>query len=446
ALFLPMTNLVWLHRPKATQFTEIITEHFPVPREFLDKAVEVIIPAEHRSAPSPRIDPEPAGWPEQRDALVRAILASATPDRDDRLFPGDIEQFSVGGLGLAYGAAGVLYALSVSGVDRQPRLEDWLLRRAINPANGTRPGLYDGLHGVAFVLDHLGHRQEALDVIDICLRENWESLGSNLSSGLAGIGLNLLHFADKTGEPVLRLAAHRAAELVAARLRDPDPTAAEEPPLISGGVHPFAGLMQGRSGAALLLMRTYDDTGDVTFLDAAAEALRWDLRRTVVRPNGTLEINEGWRTMPYLAAGSVGIGVAIDAYLARRHDEQFTAVLPGIELVCTLPMYILPGLFQGRSGILHYLAGRSANPAVDPLVTTQVRNLSWHALPYGDGTAFPGSGLMRLSMDLATGTAGVLLALASALHDQPVSLPLLAPVRRPATAEPQTPAPTGVGR
>ncbi len=46
--------------------------------------------------------------------MVRAIRASATPDRGDRLFPGDIDQFRVtgGGLGLAHGAAGVLYALS----------------------------------------------------------------------------------------------------------------------------------------------------------------------------------------------------------------------------------------------------------------------------------------------------------------------------------------------
>jgi hypothetical protein len=76
------------------------------------------------------------------------------------------------------------------------------------------------------------------------------------------------------------------------------------------------------------------------------------------------------------------------------------------------------------------------------LVTKQIRNLAWHALPYGGGTAFPGTALLRLSMDLATGTAGVLLAVGAALHDGPVHLPLLAPVRR---TTPQTPAPTGAG-
>lgn len=40
--------------------------------------------------------------------------------------------------------------------------------------------------------------------------------------------------------------------------------------------------------------------------------------------------------------------------------------------------------------------------------------------------------MMRLSMDLSTGTAGCLLALGSALHDRPVHLPFLPPpTRRP---------------
>ena len=425
----------------------------------------MIAPQDQPAPPSPRIEPDPARWPRLRDDLARSIVASATPERGDRLFPGDVEQFSVGGLGLAYGAAGVLYALSVTGGDRYPRFERWLVHRATNPPRGTRPGLYDGLHGAAFTLDHLGYRQQALDTLDICLREDWESLGSDLAGGLAGIGLNLLHFADRTGEPALRLAAHRAAELVAERVaarrldgerldgerRDAERPDAERPDgagagsEISGRNGRYAGLLRGSAGMALLLLRAFDDTGDTGFLDRAAEALRQDLRCCILRDSGTLEVNEGWRTMPYLGVGSVGIGLVLDEYLARRHDEQFATASRGVQLAARSSMYVLSGLFSGRAGILLYLAGRSPAPATDPLVAKQVRGLAWHALPYGGGLAFPGAGLLRLSMDLATGTAGVLLALGSALHDEPVHAPLLAPTRRPAAA-PQTPAPTGAGR
>jgi predicted Ser/Thr protein kinase len=433
ALFLPLSNMVWLHRPKVRHHAEVIAEHFPVPREFLAEGAEVIAPGE----PAP---PAWHGeWPRLRDDLARAIFASATPDRDDRLFPGDIHQFAEGGgLNLAYGAAGVLYALSVTGAGRHAELEEWLLAKARSPERGTTPGLYDGLHGAAFVLDHLGHRQAALDAIDMCLREDWQSLGSDLQGGLAGIGLNLLHFADHTGEPALRVAAHRAAELVAERLGTVDSV-----PETSGRDNLYAGLMRGSSGPALLLLRAYDDTGDPVYLERAAVALRQDLRRCVTRDTGELHVNEGRRTLPYLDVGSVGIGLVLDEYLARRDDEEFAGAARGVELAAQSDLYAFPGLFTGRAGILLHLASRSPDPATDPRVAKQVRNLGWHAVPYGDGFAFPGTMLMRLSMDLATGTAGVLLALGAALHGEPVHAPLLHPSAR--RTAPQSPAPTGAG-
>ena len=61
------------------------------------------------------------------------------------------------------------------------------------------------------------------------------------------------------------------------------------------------------------------------------------------------------------------------------------------------------------------------------MVAEHVRRLGWHAVDYGGDLAFPGEKLLRLSMDLATGTAGVLLALGAALHDRPVHLPFLRP-------------------
>jgi hypothetical protein len=327
----------------------------------------------------------------------------------------------------------VLHALSVTGAGRHPQLEEWLLRQAKQPPHGTLLGLYDGLHGVAFTLDHLGYRQEALDTLDMCLRDDWQALGLDLMGGLSGIGLNLAHFAERTGEPELRLAARRAAELVAERLGDVDSVAET-----SSRDQPYAGLFRGSSGPALLLLRTYDDTGDKAFLDRAAVALRQDLRRCIQRDNGVMEVNEGWRTMPYLAVGSVGIGLALDEYLARRHDDQFADANQAIRRAAESRMYVQPGLFDGRAGMLLYLAGRTETPLRDPDVLAQLRRLSWHALPFADGIAFPGEQLLRLSMDLATGTAGVLLAVGAACHDVSVHLPLLAPTTR---TRPQSPVP-----
>ncbi len=446
AMFLPMTNVLWLSREKAKDFAAIIKEHFPlVPDEFLQEAVDVIAP--EQAQPLPAVDWKAPQWPELREHLVSSIVHSATPERDDRLFPGDIRQFSAGGgINLAFGAAGVLYALSATGAPRFPDYEQWLLRHALNPKTGTPPGFYDGLHGAAFTLDHLGYHQEALDLLDMCLRENWQSLGLDLFGGLAGVGLNLLHFADRTGEPALRQAGLRAADLVLERLGAEDSV-----PEISGKDAPYAGLMRGSSGPALLLMRAFDDTGDARYLDTAAVALGQDLRRCVVRSDGALEVNEGWRTMPYLDVGSVGIGLALDEFLKRRPDERFATAAQQAYRAAQSTMYILPGLFSGRAGILLYLANRAQEQSADtrssdPLVRKQIAGLGWHALPHGEGIAYPGTGLLRLSMDLGTGTAGVLLALGAALHDTPVHAPLLATMSSASAPDPQTPTPTGVGQ
>ncbi|MGH3390299.1 MAG: class III lanthionine synthetase LanKC [Actinomadura sp.] len=429
ALFLPITTLLVLDRGKAAHFAEIVAANFPVPREFLDEAVEIIDPPAPESRPGarnahPAVEPDQDGWKRARESMRRAILASATPERNDRLFPGDIAQFTTGGLNISHGAAGVLYALDVTGAGRYPEYEEWLAQRAPITKEGTRLGFYDGLHGIAYVLERFGRRDEALKIVEICLAEKWEGLGLDLGGGLAGVGLNLRHFAERTGESTFRAAAVRAAEIAADRLG-----AVTDVAETSGGDHPYAGLFEGSSGTALLFIRMFEDTGDAAWLDHAATALDQDLRRCVTRPDGTLHVNEGWRTVPYLNRGGAGIGIVLEEYLAQRDDERFRQAAMDIRRGVRSPFTVQSGLFNGRAGLLAHLARRfpPGRAGADPDVALQVRNLGWHALTYQGDLAFPGDQLYRLSMDLATGTAGVLLAVGAALHGDLVALPLLEP-------------------
>jgi hypothetical protein len=363
--------------------------------------------------------------------LAEAILASATPERDDRLFPGDPKQFETGGLNMAYGAAGVLYALDAVGAGRHPEHEQWLVDRATNPQPGTRFGFYDGLHGVAHALDRLERHDDALAILEICAGElegKMDHLGLDLYTGLSGIGLNLAHFAIRTGDSSMWRQALEVADLVADRLGGED-TVSE----ISGGDRPYAGLVRGASGSALLFIRLFEHFGDPALLDLAETALRQDLRRCVVLEDGTMQVNEGWRTMPYLADGSVGIGLVLSDYLVHREDERFLTAAAAINRAARCAFYIEPGLFWGRAGMIAYLSReyRPERAAADAEIGAQIRRLAWHASTYQRCLAFPGEELLRLSMDLATGSAGVLLALGTALHDKPVGLPFL-PAAAPA--------------
>ncbi|MEU6989236.1 class III lanthionine synthetase LanKC [Streptomyces sp. NPDC046465] len=443
ALFLPITSLLSIDRGKAAHFAEIIAAEFPdVPAEFLAEAVAEIEhggqagqagqagqvgAARTTGKAAPLVDP--ADWPYSRDSMVKAILASATPDRDDRLFPGDIAQFSEGGgLGLAHGAAGVLLALAESGAERYEEGERWLLDHAAPAPTGTPLGLHDGLAGVAHVLDRLGHRARALDLMALVLKENWQRLPSDLYGGLAGLGLALDALAHSTGESALARHAEHAAELLAERLTAQD---ADSTPKIG---RRRAGLLRGATGPALLFLRLYERGGDPAHLDLAAHALRTDLAQCVTQPrDGSLAVNEGWRTMPYLGEGSVGIGMVIDDYLAHRDDAAFEAVRPGILAAARARFCVQPGLFQGRAGLLLHV-NRSTTPGITPEdVAAQIEELGWFTMAYAGRLAFPGNQMLRLSMDLHTGTAGCLLALAGALGESGAHVPFLPPLRQPHT-------------
>ena len=449
SLFIPLTSLLALDRAKAAHLAEIAARQFPVAEGFLREAVEEILrdpgqvtapdpvttpglartPAPVRK-PEPYLPVRPGDWPHSRDSLARAILSAATPGREDRCFPGDIAQFATagGGQSFGYGTAGVLYALHASGAGRYEAGEEWLLARTKQPDSGTPLGFYDGLAGLAWTLDLLGHRARALELAELVLAQTWEDLAPDLHSGLAGLGLALDALGASTGEGALHEAALRCADLVAR----PRPEPAR------------AGLLHGHSGSALLLVRMYERTGDTALLDLAADALRRDLARCVRGASGTLQVNEGWRTMPYLGAGSVGIGMVLDDYLAHRTEPgegDFARARREIVAAAQATFYAQPGLFRGAAGmVLHLSRTTAGGPGTRPAdVRRQIDALAWHAVPYRGQLAFPGEQMMRLSMDFATGSAGCLLALAAACDEEPsgegrttaAQLPFLPPLRRP---------------
>jgi tRNA A-37 threonylcarbamoyl transferase component Bud32 len=503
ALFLPLTALLPLDRSRAAALADAIRSEFPqVPDEFLDEAVDVIT-AEPQAGARRRADavgpvdaPLAAGeWERLRASLVEGIEAAATPARTDRLFPGDIRQFTYAGagLGLAHGAAGVLYALHSVGAPIPETYLQWLLERTADLPPDAHLGLYDGVHGIAHVLDLLGHRDEALRLLGLALDERWQRLDAGLSEGLAGIGLNLLHFARRTGDGALAGTALEAGRLAVELLAQQDSERGREREHKPSPPPGRAGLMRGASGPALLFLRLYEHSGDADWLDRARAALRMDLECcTLSERDGSMRVNEGWRTLPYLADGSAGIALVVRRYLAHRQDETLHGALVAIEAACASRFYAQSGLFNGRAGMLLTLAdadpaspgayagaaagGAAAWPgspdwpglpprrgtlpgtarvtgpaATDPTdpdrgeragagrpprggadARDQARRLSWHAVALSGHLAFPGDQLHRLSTDLATGSAGVLLALGAVLGEHPAHLPFLPPRAVPA--------------
>lgn len=414
-VFLPITPLQDRDPAKRASLTHVITGQFPLPPGFGPRMIRTF--AEGRELGEDRTAAlfETPRWSELRDAIAGGILASATPERTDRLFPGDPQQHVSGGFTVGHGAAGVLWALRQAGVDVPEEHTDWLVRAA-RRADDPRPGLLDGLHGTAAVLEALGRRDAALDVLERARKLDDSLVAPGIHSGLAGAGLNLLHFHRLTGDDDLRTDAVECGERLAVQLDD------AESPLRTPRAR--VGLQHGLTGVALFLLRLYDATRDPRHLDLAHTALRYEIDRGHTLPDGTFQLLEANRYHAYLGTGSIGLALVLAEYQSHRDEPRFDPVIEGARRACRAPFVRHPFLFMGRAGTIAalHLLGR---PDDRPLVDAHVRRLGWHALPYQGHLAFPGNQLLRLSMDLLTGAAGVLAALGVAFDQNASVIPVV---------------------
>jgi hypothetical protein len=128
------------------------------------------------------------------------------------------------------------------------------------------------------------------------------------------------------------------------------------------------------------------------------------------------------RLWPYLFAGSAGYAAVLSRYLADRPDAQFEA---GTELsatdalerclrACQPPFAALPGLFPGLAGLAMTSAevGRRLNrPELVDAAMVSARGLFRYAVPRPGGVGWLGEPGQRLSGELWSGGAGILLAL-----------------------------------
>jgi hypothetical protein len=415
-VLLPISPLTDRDPAKLASLTEVVTEHFPVPAAFGPRMVRKFAagrgPLGEDAAAALFREPD---WPRIRDSLAAGIAASATPERADRLYPGDPQQHSGGGVTVGNGAAGVLWALHQVGAEVPPEHLDWLAaaaRRVPDP----RPGLLDGLHGTAVTLDLLGRPDEAMDVLDRARKLHDGLTQPGLAAGLAGVCLSLLHAAGRTGAEDLRAEALALGDRLAAELADPG--SAMLPP--AGRV----GLQHGLTGVALCFLRLHEATGEPRYLDLARTALTREVARGRVLDDGSFQLLDTHRYHAYLGTGSIGLALVLERYLRHRAEPGFPDVVDRARRACRAPFVRHPFLFMGRAGTIAALAllGREDDR---PVLDGHVRRLGWHALTYRGHLAFPGNQLLRLSMDLSTGSAGVLAALGVAFDRNASISPLL---------------------
>ncbi len=425
ALFCPLNPVFPLDATKVTQYLDLVDDVFSLPNNFrqsvLDDIGFVEVSPEGESEPMRAVRCWGNGELESFSGVIgqaaAAIVADATPSRSDRLYPGDINQHLENGLGLAHGVAGVILTLHNAGIAIPQTHFDWFTHacRSTDMFN-AHFGLFDGISGAAIALNEIDSAECARDLMNSIKTLEPELLPSHLYGGLAGVGLTHLYFAREwTSQEHFDLAAQAGKEL----LKRTDYSAIGEKFLSTPGSR--AGLMHGHSGHSIFLLALFEITGDSQYLEAAHAAISRDLDACVVVPDdGSLQVNEGWRVMPYVATGSAGIGLAINRYLQYADAPELKKRLEQIHQAVTPRFIIGAGLFNGRAGLLHYLLEEERSghmfPDTSSLISAHTSDLSWHATTSDDGIALVGDQLMRLSHDFATGTAGIIATLQATVH------------------------------
>ncbi|MDN3294081.1 class III lanthionine synthetase LanKC [Streptomyces ficellus] len=435
-LYMPLAPVYVLDAGKAVRHAAAAVDWFGLPADHFDAtlrtmglpgAADATAPGEH-GARDGAGDTAGAGRsiagddPQGPDALLASLAASlaatADPARTDRLFPGDPDQYlnTAGPASLAHGAAGVLWALQQAGNEPSAAHEQWLrtFPRSRDAALAS-PGLWDGATGVAWYWALRGDHEAAREQLAPLRRDLDRTTDPSLFSGLAGMGLAALALGPLLGDEETGALALRAAE----RLRDelfPSPHTEALP----------AGLLRGWSGAAVFLARMYEATADPGWLDLARAAVGRDLARCTADDRGTLQVVDGKRRLPYLATGGLGVALGADAVLRHRDDAGLLAEVPRLVAGARVRLMADVGVFSGRSGALLAMVALERHlDAADEAISQHLDALPLHLVQRDTGPRVPGSGGVRFSADLATGAAGLVLAL-TAVRDRGLkSLPFL---------------------
>ncbi|MFI5493498.1 class III lanthionine synthetase LanKC [Actinoplanes sp. NPDC051859] len=408
SLFTPLPQIVQWGVGKIRQLIELAAREFDLPADVVAELERSLSADALGTAADHSLTwPSDLAGSDIRQRIATSILDVATPERDDRLYPGDATQFLVpgGGTTFAHGAAGVLWVLARGGYEVPESHVQWLVDHAMR-LKDVGPGFFNGLAGVAYALEELGRHAEATTIMDRAIAMPVDQVDGSVADGWAGLGLAALHLAEVRADP----AYLAVAEEMGRRLGERDPEATDGKPRV--------GLFSGRTGVAMFLLRLHDHTGDRAHLERAIEELRSDARLA-----GLDSLQADRRLGPGLA-GTAGMAMVTAAILRERPDAELRR-LHDVLLGRVRSQFLMPGgLFTGRAGAV--LAMIDQAPAADRLAA-HVDALSWEAVAPEPGQVhFIGTHGYRLSTDLATGSAGVLLALDAAAEGTGNLLPFVA--------------------
>jgi class III lanthionine synthetase len=360
----------------------------------------------------PRAATTPNDYQPVLDGILTHLAEAADYSRKDRLYPADARIFNTNPLSLAYGAAGVAYAIHRLTGKLPEKAVAWMMRHKVTAAEYP-PGLYTGMSGIAWSFLEMGLIEAAEEIFQASFHHPLAGASPDLFYGLAGCGMTALRFFIATGNELYLNKAREAGEKLIGSSRKLQ----QGQGWTSSGPSPL-GLAHGSSGIALFLLYLYLATHNERYLNAGRRALDCDLSAAVATRDGGLSWPESTASSatvyPYWRFGSAGIGTALRRFQSVVACPRYDSILNRIFIDTDRKYAVFPGRFNGLAGMggflldLHEFTGEarfreSANHAAEGIMHFLVKR--------GEGSAFPGELLCRLCCDYGTGSAGIALFL-----------------------------------
>lgn len=346
---------------------------------------------------------------------------------------GDLEKFNI-----AHGAFGGLLALLETGnIDYiHEELESWLkfvipfLEKQIDNEE-IDFGLFSGMCGIVNVLYKLGFKIESTRLMDkalIKLNQNYieEFEDVSLYSGLSGIGISLIsyykiqkneHYKDIIIQIFKRI-QHIGKNMLETENKDID-----------------FGLISGWSGVGLFIYHfnkyIENKTFDLTIIDIFNKANSNINSDKELQNVPILEYSEnGVIKNPYLADGGSGLALLM-LYLNEKkyisfnttNKEILDSYLSSNSIFCTYN----GGLFKGYAGLLPLSFKVSQTSNNFEIIQDQIDKMNLYLLEDEDSYIYvPGDFGYKVSLDIASGSAGLILVLNDILKNNNFSwIPLI---------------------
>jgi len=343
--------------------------------------------------------------------IVTHLKDAANYDRHDRLYPSDPKLFATNPLSLAYGAAGVGYALhKITGESQQATI-DWIMQHKITPATYA-PGLYVGVSGISWGLLKMGARDQAEEIFRHTFHHHLLHQSPDIFHGTAGWGMACLKFFMETGNEFYLQAARKAGNVLLDSRQE-----CEHGCYWESKQDLLLGFAHGCAGIALFLLYLYLATGEERFLVAGQQALDFDLSFAIETRDGGLSWPESVQSespvYPYWKVGSAGIGQVVLRYHKLLANDSYRFILEKIFVDTDRKYAVFPGLFNGLTGLGDFLLGMYEFFGESRFLEAAARVAQGIMMFRVErrGIAFPGDSLSRLSCDYGTGSAGIALFL-----------------------------------